>query len=106
MWPWRQTSACAVRQKTAARSAAVFASNPAIDTLLVKKNAHFVKVDAARRWKYLLMRPSRVPTEALTLRSRFFVEIIPGADDAEHAAETSLDSRDRFESVEGTEMAL
>lgn len=90
----------------ASRSAALFASNSAIDALLVKKNAHFVGIDAARRWKYLLMRPSRVPTEALTLRSRFFAKIMPSADDAERTKETSLDSRDRFESVEGTEMAL
>ena len=64
------------------------------------------QVDAARRWKYLLMRPARVATGALTLQSRFFAEIMPGATANESKAGSSLDKRDRYESVEGTEMAL
>jgi hypothetical protein len=92
--------------RAAARSAAVFASNVAIDALLINKNAHFVQVDAARRWKYLLMRPARKATGALTLQSRFFSEIMPGATAKESKAGSSLDKRDRYESVEGTDMAL
>ena len=90
----------------------MFATNDAIDALLVKKNEHFVQQDAGRRWKYLLMRPARVSTAPLTLRSRFFTEIMPSSEStgSESKVENgsavfvSLDKRDRFESVEGTEI--